>query len=93
MLMAVSQIATCIFPIFPNSAFGSIEYQRDIQLLLLMLEAMSVGDERLEYTGSSLLGTSGKGNTVIHSATTLTILPQDFYQVLESKVSQAIHLP
>ncbi|XVF42750.1 hypothetical protein PTKIN_Ptkin01aG0389200 [Pterospermum kingtungense] len=43
---------------------------------------------------SGIIGLGGdKGNIVIDSGTTLTLLPDDFYSELESAVSSEIHLP
>ncbi|KAH1032901.1 hypothetical protein J1N35_045075, partial [Gossypium stocksii] len=54
----------------------------------LTLEAISVDDDKLEFTGSSL-GTS-EGNIIINSGTTLTLFPQDFYSKLEASVANKI---
>ncbi|MBA0574170.1 hypothetical protein Golob_001402 [Gossypium lobatum] len=54
----------------------------------LTLEAISVDDDKLEFTGSSL-GTS-EGNIIIDSGTTLTLFPQDFYSKLEASVASKI---
>ncbi|XP_022735978.1 probable aspartic protease At2g35615 [Durio zibethinus] len=55
----------------------------------LTLEAVSVGDERLAYGGSSLSPTE-KGNIIIDSGTTLTFLESEFFNGLESAVEDAI---
>ncbi|CAJ1973695.1 unnamed protein product [Sphenostylis stenocarpa] len=55
----------------------------------LTLEAFSVGNKRVEF-GSSLSGSGGKGNVIIDSGTTLTLLPNDVYSKLESAVAEAI---
>ncbi|XWS57953.1 hypothetical protein CRYUN_Cryun09bG0217200 [Craigia yunnanensis] len=55
----------------------------------LTLEAVSVGSNRINFTGSSF-GTD-EGNIIIDSGTTLTLLPQDFYSELESTVSSQIN--
>ncbi|KAB1226624.1 Aspartic proteinase CDR1 [Morella rubra] len=57
----------------------------------LTLEAMSVGDVRLESGDSSLSGDS-KGNIIIDSGTTLTLLPKDFYSEFEAAVKKQIDL-
>ncbi|OAY41833.1 aspartic proteinase CDR1 [Manihot esculenta] len=53
----------------------------------LTLEAISVGEKRIEFPGSSF-GASD-GNIIIDSGTTLTLVPQDFYSELESAVESA----
>ncbi|XP_040863875.1 aspartic proteinase CDR1 [Glycine max] len=59
----------------------------------LTLEAFSVGDNRIEFSGSSSSGSgSGDGNIIIDSGTTLTLLPQEDYLNLESAVSDVIKL-
>ncbi|KAK7323950.1 hypothetical protein VNO77_27453 [Canavalia gladiata] len=55
----------------------------------LTLEAMSVGPKRIELVGSSK---AQKGNIIIDSGTTLTLLPQDLYTKLESEVVAHIKL-
>ncbi|XVF42739.1 hypothetical protein PTKIN_Ptkin01aG0388100 [Pterospermum kingtungense] len=55
----------------------------------LTLEAISVGSNRINFTGSSF-GTD-EGNIIIDSGTTLTLLPDDFYSKLESAVSSQIN--
>ncbi|XVF42749.1 hypothetical protein PTKIN_Ptkin01aG0389100 [Pterospermum kingtungense] len=57
----------------------------------LTLEGISVGSNRLKFTGSAF-GTD-KGNIIIDSGTTFTLLPDDFYSELESAVSSQIQLP
>ncbi|KAK7314198.1 hypothetical protein VNO77_39411 [Canavalia gladiata] len=57
----------------------------------LTLEALSVGKNRIEF-GSSSSESSGEGNIIIDSGTTLTILPNDVYSKLESAVADAVHL-
>ncbi|XVE65435.1 hypothetical protein DITRI_Ditri07aG0180400 [Diplodiscus trichospermus] len=55
------------------------------------LEAISVGDKRLAYGGSSLSPTATKkGNIIIDSGTTLTFLDSEFYYSLESTLEEAI---
>ncbi|XP_065853907.1 aspartic proteinase CDR1-like [Euphorbia lathyris] len=59
----------------------------------LTLEAISVGDKRLEYNdanNSSPNLSSREGNMIIDSGTTLTFLPQGFYVRVESAVIEAI---
>lgn len=56
---------------------------------LLTLEAMSIEGEKLEFHSSL---DPREGNIVIDSVTTLTFLPEEFYNHLESKVSSMIHL-
>ena len=55
----------------------------------LTLEAVSVGSNRINFTGSSF-GTD-EGNIIIDSGTTLTMFPEDFYSELESTVSSQIN--
>lgn len=59
----------------------------------LRLEAMSVGRKRLQYNGSlSSSFAPAEGNIIVDSGTTLTLLPEDFYNKLELAVSKAIWL-
>ncbi|KAA8520336.1 hypothetical protein F0562_014592 [Nyssa sinensis] len=62
----------------------------------LTLEGISVGDERLDLYNSSSTSddyeTSSEGNIIIDSGTTLTLLPSDLYDQLESAVRNAIPL-
>ncbi|XWS58649.1 hypothetical protein CRYUN_Cryun08bG0052600 [Craigia yunnanensis] len=55
----------------------------------LTLEAVSVGSNRIKFTGSSF--GSDDGNIIIDSGTTLTLVPEDFYSELESAVSSQIN--
>ncbi|KAJ4721415.1 aspartic proteinase CDR1-like [Melia azedarach] len=55
----------------------------------LTLEAISVGDKRIVFGGSSF-GNS-EGNIIIDSGTTLTILPEEFNSELLSAVSSFIN--
>ncbi|KAK7283922.1 hypothetical protein RIF29_13671 [Crotalaria pallida] len=57
----------------------------------LSLEGFSVGNKRVEFGGSSSSG-DGKGNIIIDSGTTLTILPDDVYSELESAVAAEVKL-
>ncbi|XVF52207.1 hypothetical protein PTKIN_Ptkin05aG0000800 [Pterospermum kingtungense] len=55
------------------------------------LEAVSVGDVRLAYGGSSSSSAArGKGNIIIDSGTTLTFLESEFYNSLESALEESI---
>lgn len=71
-----------------------------LSFYFLRLEAMSVGRKRFQYysnsTTSPLATTSssklGKGNIIIDSGTTLTYLQKDFYNKLESAMSEGIKL-
>ncbi|KAL4654849.1 hypothetical protein ACB092_01G410100 [Castanea dentata] len=54
------------------------------------LEGISVGNERFAYKASSKAVASNKGNIIIDSGTTLTLLPQDFHNDLISAVEKAI---
>ncbi|KAL7204102.1 hypothetical protein ACSBR2_017215 [Camellia fascicularis] len=63
----------------------------------LTLEGFSVGRQKLEiynYSSSSpnAFVASGNGNIIIDSGTTLTYLPLDLYEKLESAVKSAIGL-
>lgn len=60
----------------------------------LTLEAMSVGNKRLELGDSSSFGDDPfpEGNIIIDSGTTLTLLPADFYSKFESAVAERIDL-
>ncbi|KAI4332304.1 hypothetical protein L6164_017226 [Bauhinia variegata] len=57
----------------------------------LTLEAISVGENRIEFGGLSNEG-AAKGNIVIDSGTTVTILPDEFYSRLESAVGNLVQL-
>ncbi|RDX79388.1 Aspartic proteinase CDR1, partial [Mucuna pruriens] len=57
----------------------------------LTLEAFSVGNNRINFGGSSS-GSGREGNIIIDSGTTLTLLPNDFYSKLESAVANAVKL-
>ncbi|KAK7278678.1 hypothetical protein RJT34_23713 [Clitoria ternatea] len=57
----------------------------------LTLEAFSVGNNRIEFGGSSS-GSTKEGNIIIDSGTTLTLLPGDVYSKLESAVAFGIGL-
>ncbi|XP_043692906.1 aspartic proteinase CDR1-like [Telopea speciosissima] len=54
------------------------------------LEGISVGNKRLTYKSSSNVAAE-KGNIILDSGTTLTYVPSDFYQNLESEVKKLIH--
>ncbi|KAF5451761.1 hypothetical protein F2P56_026837 [Juglans regia] len=56
----------------------------------LTLEAISVGNKRLELGYSSPFGNTIEGNIIIDSGTTLTILPAGFYTKFESEVAEQI---
>ncbi|XP_028077122.1 aspartic proteinase CDR1-like [Camellia sinensis] len=63
----------------------------------LTQEGFSVGRQKLEiynYSSSSpnAFGASGNGNIIIDSGTTLTYLPLDLYEKLESAVKSSIGL-
>ncbi|CAJ1958382.1 unnamed protein product [Sphenostylis stenocarpa] len=57
----------------------------------LKLEGMSVGSKRIEFV-DDLTSDGEKGNIIIDSGTTLTILPEKFYAKLESEVAAKINL-
>ncbi|KAK4256244.1 hypothetical protein QN277_009134 [Acacia crassicarpa] len=57
----------------------------------LVLEGISVGNKRIEFTpGTS--GRASKGNIIIDSGTTLTLLPPVLYSNLESEVASHMNL-
>ncbi|KAL0447628.1 UNVERIFIED_CONTAM: Aspartic proteinase CDR1 [Sesamum latifolium] len=57
----------------------------------LTLEGVSVGKQRLQYTASnSKAEVADEGNIIIDSGTTLTFLPSELYQELESTLERAI---
>lgn len=56
----------------------------------LTMEAISVGDNRLEFGNS--LGVGEEGNIIIDSGTTLTFLPYDVYFKLESTLANVVQL-
>ncbi|KAE7999236.1 hypothetical protein FH972_003689 [Carpinus fangiana] len=65
----------------------------DTNFYFLTLEAMSVGNKRLEFGNySSAFGDSEEGNIIIDSGTTLTLFPEDFYARLEAAVVEEIDL-
>ncbi|KAI3453928.1 hypothetical protein Pfo_010591 [Paulownia fortunei] len=55
----------------------------------LTLEGISVGRQRLEYK-SNAKKLADEGNIIIDSGTTLTFLPSEFYEGLESTLERAI---
>jgi len=57
----------------------------------LTLEALSVGNNRIEFRNSSS-GSNGEGNIIIDSGTTLTLLPGYVYTKLASAVAKEIKL-
>ncbi|KAL5159639.1 Aspartic proteinase CDR1 [Glycine soja] len=61
------------------------------KLYYLTLEAFSVGNNRIEFRSSSSRS-SGKGNIIIDSGTTFTVLPDDVYSKLESAVADVVKL-
>ena len=71
-------------PIVQNS-------QNPVTYYFLTLEAMSVGRKRLELSDSSTFEDL-KGNIIIDSGTTVTILPEYFYSKFELAVEEAINL-
>ncbi|KAL0372005.1 UNVERIFIED_CONTAM: Aspartic proteinase CDR1 [Sesamum calycinum] len=57
----------------------------------LTLEGVSVGRERLQYTSSNTKAAlADEGNIIIDSGTTLTFLPSELYQELESTLERTI---
>ncbi|KDP39593.1 hypothetical protein JCGZ_02613 [Jatropha curcas] len=54
----------------------------------LTLEAISVGNKRIEFEGSSF-GTT-EGNIIIDSGTTLTLVPPDFFSELSSAIDDVV---
>ncbi|KAL2326426.1 hypothetical protein Fmac_025484 [Flemingia macrophylla] len=77
----VSGAGTVSTPIVP---------QADHIFYFLTLEALSVGNNRIEFGNSS--SSDGEGNIIIDSGTTLTVLPDDMYSNLESAVADAVKL-
>ncbi|KAL3739115.1 hypothetical protein ACJRO7_020506 [Eucalyptus globulus] len=59
----------------------------------LTLEAVSVGETRIEYTSGNTSTSVEEGNIVIDSGTTLTLLPQEFYTKIEAAVVKSVKLP
>ncbi|ESW05771.1 hypothetical protein PHAVU_011G208100 [Phaseolus vulgaris] len=57
----------------------------------LTLEAMSVGNNRIEFRNSSS-GSTGEGNIMIDSGTTLSLVPGYVYSKLESAVAAEVKL-
>lgn len=56
-------------------------------LYLVTLEAISVGDKRIEYHNPALLE---GGNIVMDSGTVLTVLPVNFYDDVEVAIANSI---
>lgn len=59
----------------------------------LTLEGVSVGTERLDYTATSTKAVAlagGEGNIIIDSGTTLTFVPSEFYDRVESALESAV---
>ena len=59
----------------------------------LTMEGMSLGSKRVEFKGFSknkYSPAAAEGNIIIDSGTTLTFLPQDFYNDVESALKSAI---
>ncbi|KAL0716441.1 hypothetical protein Bca4012_065763 [Brassica carinata] len=57
----------------------------------LTLESVSVGSKNIKYPSvSDSYGSSGKGNIIIDSGTTLTMLATSFYSELEDAVASSI---
>jgi len=63
--------------------------QQDQIFYYLTLESFSVGAKKIAFGGSS---SGSKGNIIIDSGTTLTLLPSDVYTELESAVADAVKL-
>ncbi|KAF8028762.1 hypothetical protein BT93_E1423 [Corymbia citriodora subsp. variegata] len=59
----------------------------------LTLEAVSVGETRIEYTSGNTSAPVEEGNMIIDSGTTLTLLPQEFYNKIEAAVVKSVKLP
>ncbi|XP_027909823.1 aspartic proteinase CDR1-like [Vigna unguiculata] len=57
----------------------------------LTLESFTVGRKKVAVRGSSS-GPASEGNIIIDSGTTLTLLPSDVYEELESAVADAVNL-
>ena len=77
-------VSTILGPKGPNMNF-----------YFLTLEAVSVGNKRLEFGDhSSPFGddSESEGNIIIDSGTTLTLFPEDFYARLEAAVVEVIDL-
>ena len=55
----------------------------------LTLEGFSVGTKRLDFVSEKVAGNE-EGNIIIDSGTTLTLLPKDFHDKLESEVAAQI---
>nr|POE91554.1 aspartic proteinase cdr1 [Quercus suber] len=77
------------------SGFGTVStplvlHKRPHTYYYLTLEAMSVGNKRLELSSSSASGGS-KGNIIIDSGSTVTYFPAEFYSKFESAVAEEIN--
>ncbi|XP_057418618.1 aspartic proteinase CDR1-like [Lotus japonicus] len=65
-------------------------FQGDVDVFYyITLEAISVGDKRIEF-GSSSFESGQEGNIIIDSGTTLNIFPDDVYSNLESALVDAM---
>jgi hypothetical protein len=57
------------------------------------LEAISVGNKRIEYEGYKVEGTNASTRSIIiDSGTPITLLPEEFYNSLESEVIKVVKL-
>ncbi|KAL0007635.1 hypothetical protein SO802_009137 [Lithocarpus litseifolius] len=77
------------------SCFGTVStplvlHKRPHTYYYLTLEAMSVGNKRLELSSSSA-SRGSKGNIIIDSGSTLTYFPAEFYSKFESAVAEEIN--
>ncbi|KAL3739113.1 hypothetical protein ACJRO7_020504 [Eucalyptus globulus] len=59
----------------------------------LSLEAVSVGETKIDFPSDGSSSSADEGNIIIDSGTTLTLLPQDLYSQIEDAVAKAVDLP
>ncbi|KAK3430229.1 hypothetical protein EUGRSUZ_E01756, partial [Eucalyptus grandis] len=59
----------------------------------LSLEAVSVGETKIDFPSDGSSPSVDEGNIIIDSGTTLTLLPQDFYSQIEDALAKAVNLP
>ncbi|CAN4128303.1 unnamed protein product [Withania somnifera] len=79
----------------PNVLTTPIIQKNTDPFYYLNLESVSVGEKRLEFKtsqlSSSVAGEEDIGNIIIDSGTTLTFLPEEFYNKLESTLVEMIN--
>ncbi|XP_010558840.1 PREDICTED: aspartic proteinase CDR1-like [Tarenaya hassleriana] len=74
----------------PSAVSTPITRKSSSNAYFLTLEAISVGETRLEFLGSAY-GGANEGNMMIDSGTTLTFLPIDFYNQVVAVVEKVVN--